>query len=1319
MTGDRDALFTALALRMGFLQADRLTGIYSAWQSSSMPLPEFLVDKRVVTEEQRRLVEDQLSQLESRHCGDQSSLWAEVADEQVRSLMTSLGHENFNPTVDMPSTGGGGRSESSGFDLTVGQDEPRISSAGSFVEATIDSRGGEHSHRFEHVESLPVSGESTTLKYARTSLHAQGGVGQIWVARDATLGREVALKELRPEQIGNSIVRSRFLDEARITGQLEHPGIVPIYELARHPDDGRPFYTMRFVRGRTLSRAIRDYHERRASGEAGPLEFRSLLDSLIAVCNAIAYAHARGIIHRDLKGQNVMLGDFGEVLVLDWGLAKPIAVTAGPEPGHREPRANGSQKPNLPPAIVDAPTIEFDADRNETMQGQVLGTPSYMSPEQAEGKIDRIGPRSDVYSLGAILYEILCGQRPFAGSKTSELLRLVRQQMPEAPRKVMPSAPIALEAVCLKAMARMQEDRYATAGELADELRRFLADEPVLVYREPWVIRAGRWARRHRSAVVAAAAIAGVGLPALAIGNVLVGQQRDRARALEGVARTAVNDFYVGAAGDWLDDRSDPQQEVLLERAVTFFEGPAQAENKPSDDGDPGVALALIAESRPTPEQSKAAEASADYYLRFADDPASARAESAEALVRVGDLRRRLGEFDSAEAAYGRAIERVAIAKENPDASVAGAKALAHRGALQAAVGKSEAAETDLRAALTELERAAGFAPAEHLNETKVEQAATELDLADLYKVLGRSKESEKQYLSAIERLEPIVEADANDIRASRTLALANDGLGVLLMLQQRGSEAEPRLLRATDLLEPLVQRSPMIARNREALAKTCNSLGLVQRRMGRTVEAEKHLSRALSLYERLAEDFPGRYEYRRALARGHTNLAYLLRDDGRAPLAASHFATAAKEYEALSKSVPDVPKIRRDLAYTLIDLGHLAITGGQLEEAVEPLERAVLVSQSLIKTNPGIPDYELALATALLDQGVLRRQLGDGKASQEALEESARRYDALVAAHPDRPSYAHELAQCMNALGLTLAQLEAREPAESRFRRAIEIYGKCVDQDAVAVRAGLAESLTNIATLEPPPADAVEAQEKALALFSKLQDDHPTDRWFKQSASVAQFNIGDRLLKSGKASEAEPYLVTAAEGLTSLIPEEEPTPTLDPAAHYLAALALTKLGELRGANRPAEAVATLERAVKHARSATRASANQSYLKAARDAVDNLVAALVANGQTEDAIKAATALPEAAPRKPELRVDAAKLLARLIPPIGASATDDANLVAARRAIGDRAVAQLRVAIDSGYPLPNLGESPEFDPLRDREDFRAIVEDAKASPAASE
>jgi len=173
------------------------------------------------------------------------------------------------------------------------------------------------------LQPMRVLGETgAETRYGFRRIHAAGGIGRIWLARDHQLDRDVAIKELLPENAADAKTVARFLREARLTGQLEHPGIVPVYELASR--ERAPFYAMRFVRGRTLSDAAYSYHVNRHKGREDPLEFIALLTAFAAVCNAVAYAHSRGVVHRDLKGDNVILGNFGEVIVLDWGLAKLV-----------------------------------------------------------------------------------------------------------------------------------------------------------------------------------------------------------------------------------------------------------------------------------------------------------------------------------------------------------------------------------------------------------------------------------------------------------------------------------------------------------------------------------------------------------------------------------------------------------------------------------------------------------------------------------------------------------------------------------------------------------------------------------------------------------------------------------------------------------------------------------------------------------------------------------------------------------------------------------------------------------------------------------
>jgi serine/threonine-protein kinase len=322
------------------------------------------------------------------------------------------------------------------------------------------------------------------VRYQRLTFHARGGLGEVHRAADAELEREVALKQLRPERAHDPESRRRFLQEAKITGRLEHPGIVPVYGLIEGAD-GQPSYAMRFIEGETLQEAIDRFHAADKLGRdpgQRSLELRQLLTRFVAVCNTIAYAHSRGIVHRDLKPGNIMLGKFGETLVVDWGLAKPF------QRGQTE-RATGEET-LLPPAT------ESDS---RTREGRAAGTPAYMSPEQAAGRWGMVGPASDIYSLGATLYVMLTGQTPFAGLDVEEMLLAVQQGQFPHPRHRKKVVPRALDAICLKAMALRPADRYATALDLARDVEKWLADEQVAAYRESWAARSRRWLKHNRT----------------------------------------------------------------------------------------------------------------------------------------------------------------------------------------------------------------------------------------------------------------------------------------------------------------------------------------------------------------------------------------------------------------------------------------------------------------------------------------------------------------------------------------------------------------------------------------------------------------------------------------------------------------------------------------------------------------------------------------------------------------------------------------------------------------------------------------------------
>ncbi len=332
-------------------------------------------------------------------------------------------------------------------------------------------------------QAPPPLRDDPAARYRTLREHAKGGLGVVFLALDEELHREVALKQIQTPHADDPDARRRFVLEAEITGGLEHPGIVPVYGLGKDAD-GRPIYAMRFIRGDSFRDAIAELYDpkkKAASPREQLFRLRRLLSRFVGVCNAVAYAHSRGVVHRDLKPENIMLGPYGETLVVDWGLAR---TTSAPTEG------NIKEAP-LRPASADA--------ESATRQGTVMGTPAYMSPEQAAGNPD-VGPVSDVYSLGATLFCLLAGRAPFTKDEP-DILQRVRDGAVPSLAKLNPVAPAPLIAICKKAMALKPEDRYATPTELADDVERWLADEPVSVYRDPVLARLGRWSRRHLVAV--------------------------------------------------------------------------------------------------------------------------------------------------------------------------------------------------------------------------------------------------------------------------------------------------------------------------------------------------------------------------------------------------------------------------------------------------------------------------------------------------------------------------------------------------------------------------------------------------------------------------------------------------------------------------------------------------------------------------------------------------------------------------------------------------------------------------------------------------
>jgi len=384
--------------------------------------------------------------------------------------------------------------------------------------------------RSSRVSIPPVTHE----RYRQGTELGRGGMGRVVEAFDTQLGRTVALKEVLPK--GPSVAR-RFLREVEITARLEHASIVPLYDAGTSPD-GRPFYVMRRVSGRPLDEAIkraRDLGER-----------LTLLPAVLAAIDAVAHAHKRGIIHRDIKPANILVGELGETVVIDWGLAKVIG---------EEDDDDTSNDPKVPTA----------ADSLQTQAGAVFGTPGFMSPEQARG--EPLSTRSDVYALGATLYHLLAGSPPHAGDSATMVLGRTLKHDVIPLLDAAPGAPPDLVTIVTKALAFEAEDRYVNAGELSDDVRRFLAGQLVAAHRYTPRQRITRFAKRHRTslAIAALASVAVAGLAWFSVHQIV--QERDVANKAR---KAAVADKQLAeVARDSLAERNDA---LLLTQARYLLE---------------------------------------------------------------------------------------------------------------------------------------------------------------------------------------------------------------------------------------------------------------------------------------------------------------------------------------------------------------------------------------------------------------------------------------------------------------------------------------------------------------------------------------------------------------------------------------------------------------------------------------------------------------------------------------------------------------------------------------------------------------------------
>jgi tetratricopeptide (TPR) repeat protein len=690
----------------------------------------------------------------------------------------------------------------------------------------------------------------------------------------------------------------------------------------------------------------------------------------VQAAEALEHAHQQGIVHRDIKPANMMIDARGSLWITDFGLAR------------------------------------FQAETGLTMSGDLLGTLRYMSPEQAAGLRTVIDERTDLYSLGVTLYELLTLQPAIEGSDRADLLRRIATEEPRSLRRLNPSVPADLETILLKAMAKEPVLRYASAQELADDLGRFLEDRPIRARRPGLWQRAKKWARRNRmlvgAAVFGVAAVAATAVALLALNYVHIRQEQKRTEANFRLALDAVDRYFTKVSDDPRLTARDLEglRRDLLQAAQGFYER-------------------FIAERR---------------------DDLSLQAELGSAYGRLGKITELMGSVAEAIALYDQAaviFER--LSREHP----AVPEYQRHLGVCRTSQGISyksagrwPQAETAFRQAIAIDERLI----VEHRPNTDYRRdlASNLTNLAWICKAADRPAEAESALKRAISEFESLAAHLPDDLKRLKDLASTYDNLGGVFASTGRWAEAEVAYRHALELQDRLAREYPAFPELQDHLATSHNNFGRLYLESGRSAQAEVSHQAALSVAKRLAGEHPSVPEYQERLARTHDDLGSLFRNTGRWAEAETALHRALTLWERLSRDHPGIPEYQNTLARSHTDLGEVYRETGRPAEAEAAYHQTIAILERLDAEHPGDPQYQYTVAMGHNDLGAVYMMTRRWAEAETSYRQALSLREQSVREHPAVLQYAEALGGSLCNLGHLLVSRGQPEGALEWYARAI-----------------------------------------------------------------------------------------------------------------------------------------------------------------------------------------------------------------------------------------------------------------------------------------